>query len=262
MTDEFPIRVDQRGRVAIWTLDRPECLNALSGDVVAGLGKLAREAATNPSLRAIVLTGAGTKAFCAGADLKERRTMSDDQIRARLEEYRRELGALDRCPKPVVAALNGLTLGGGLELALCCDLRVAASHAEIGLPETSIGLVPGAGGTQRLPRVIGEGRAKEMVLLARRVTADEALRWGLINRVVPSNRDLVEDVLEWIAPIAEGAPIAQAGALEALSHSFDVSLEVGLELERVSYDKALVSADRREALNSFAEKRKPRFTGR
>ncbi|MGA2450237.1 MAG: enoyl-CoA hydratase-related protein [Polyangiaceae bacterium] len=262
MSEDFPIRVDQRGRVAIWTLDRPDRLNALSGDTLVAIGKLAREAAGNGSLRAVVLTGAGDRAFCAGADLKERHGMSDDAIRARLSQYRRELGALDRCPKPVVAALNGLTLGGGLELALCCDLRVAAPHAELGLPETSIGLVPGAGGTQRLPRVIGEGRAKEMILLARRVTAQEALEWGLVNRVAPPDRDLVEDVLEWIAPIAEGAPLAQAGALEAISRAFDVSLEVGLELEKVSYEKALVSEDRREAMAAFADKRRPRFLGK
>jgi enoyl-CoA hydratase/carnithine racemase len=188
--------------------------------------------------------------------------MSEDQIRVRLSEYRRELGALDRCPKPVIAALNGLTLGGGLELALCCDLRVAAAHAELGLPETSIGLVPGAGGTQRLPRIVGEGRAKEMVLLARRLTAEEALAWGLVNRVVPKGHDLIEDVLQWIAPIAHGAPLAQAGALEAISRSFDVTLEVGLELEKVSYERALVSADRKEAMNAFAEKRRPKFIGK
>jgi enoyl-CoA hydratase/carnithine racemase len=262
VSDDFPIRVDQRGRVAIWTLDRPDRLNALSGDALAAIGNLAREAAGNGSLRAIVLTGAGNKAFCAGADLKERQAMSDDQIRMRLADYRRELGALDCCPKPVIAALNGLTLGGGLELALCCDLRVAVAHAELGLPETSIGLVPGAGGTQRLPRIIGEGRAKEMVLLARRVPAEEALAWGLVNRIVPPGRDLIEDVLQWIGPIADGAPLAQAGALEALSRSFDVSLDVGLELEKVSYEKALVSADRREAMNAFAEKRRPRFLGK
>jgi enoyl-CoA hydratase/carnithine racemase len=237
-------------------------MNALSGDTIAAIGSLAREAASNESLRAIVVTGAGSKAFCAGADLKERQAMSEDQIRVRLSEYRRELGALDRCPKPVIAALNGLTLGGGLELALCCDLRVAAAHAELGLPETSIGLVPGAGGTQRLPRIVGEGRAKEMVLLARRLTAEEALAWGLVNRVVPKGHDLIEDVLQWIAPIAHGAPLAQAGALEAISRSFDVTLEVGLELEKVSYERALVSADRKEAMNAFAEKRRPKFIGK
>jgi len=183
-------------------------------------------------------------------------------VRVQVGLYRTELGPLDRCPKPVVAALNGAALGGGLELALCCDLRVAAAHAQLGLPETSLGIIPGAGGTQRLPRIVGEARAKEMILLARRLTADEALAWGLVNRVTPAGKSVVEDALEWIRPIAEGAPVAQAAALEAIDRSFDAALELGLELERVSYDRTIVSEDRREALAAFAEKRKPRFEGK
>jgi enoyl-CoA hydratase/carnithine racemase len=260
--EAFPVRVDQRGRVAVWTLDRPDRGNSLSRAAIFALGKLAREAASNDSVGAIIVTGAGDKAFCAGADLKERRSMTDDDVRAQLDLYRSELGPLDRCPKPVIAAINGLALGGGLELALCCDLRVAAAHAEIGLPETSIAIIPGAGGTQRLARVVGEGRAKEMILLARRVAAAEALAWGLVNRVTPAGKDVVEDALEWVRPIAEGAPIAQAAALEAIDRGQDVALEVGLVLEKASYEKTLVTEDRREALAAFAEKRPPRFRGR
>jgi enoyl-CoA hydratase/carnithine racemase len=262
VTDDFPIRVEQRGSVAVWTIDRADRRNALSRATLVAFGSLAREAANNASIRAIVVTGAGELAFCAGADLKERQAMTENEVRAQIALYRSELGPLDRSPKPVVAAINGVALGGGLELALCCDLRVAAPHAELGLPETSLGIVPGAGGTQRLSRVIGEARAKEMVLLARRVTAHEALAWGLVNRVTPAPGGVVDDAVEWIAPIAEGAPIAQAAALEAIDRAFDVSLEVGLELERLSYDKTLVSEDRQEALAAFAQKRKPRFQGR
>ena len=262
MTDSFPIRVDQRGGVAIWTIDRADRRNALSRAAVTALGKLAREAEANASIRAIVVTGDGEVAFCAGADLKERHGMDENAVRAQLELYRSELGPLDRSPKPVVAAINGAALGGGLELALCCDLRVAASHATFGFPETSLGIIPGAGGTQRLPRIVGEGRAKEMILLARRLTADEALAWGLVSRVAPPGTNVVEDALEWIRPIAEGAPIAQAAALAAIDRALDVSLDVGLELEKVSYDRTLVSEDRREALAAFAEKRAPRFQGR
>jgi enoyl-CoA hydratase/carnithine racemase len=162
----------------------------------------------------------------------------------------------------MIAAINGVAIGGGLELALMCDLRVAAAHALLGLPETSLGIIPGAGGTQRLPRILGEARAKEMILLARRLTADEALAWGLVNRVTPQGKSVVDDAVEWIRPIAEGAPLAQAAALEAIDRSFDTTLELGLELEKVSYDKTLVSEDRREALAAFAEKRKPAFKGR
>jgi methylglutaconyl-CoA hydratase len=260
--DGFPIRIEQRGAVVIWTIDRADRMNALSRATLLALGKLSREAATNPSVHAIVISGAGDKAFSAGADLKERQAMTENEVRALLDLYRSELGTLDRAPKPVVAALNGLALGGGLELALCCDLRIAAAHAQLGLPETSLGIVPGAGGTQRLPRIVGEARAKEMILLSRRLSADEALGWGLVNRVTPAGRSVVDDAVDWIRPIAEGAPIAQAAALEAIDRAFDVSLEFGLELEKLSYEKTLVSEDRREALSAFAAKRPPRFQGR
>jgi enoyl-CoA hydratase/carnithine racemase len=261
-SEEFPVRVDQRGGVVVWTIDRASRMNALSRATLLALGKLTRQAAADPSVRAIVLTGAGERAFCAGADLKERQGMSENDVRLQVELYRSELGPLDRSPKPVIAAINGAALGGGLELAMCCDLRVAAAHALLGLPETSLGIIPGAGGTQRLPRIVGEARAKEMILLARRLTAQEALGWGLVNRVTPAGRSVLEDTLEWIRPIAEGAPVAQAAALEAIDRAFDTTLELGLELERVSYDKTLVSADRREALAAFAEKRPPQFQGR
>lgn len=255
-----PIRVDQRGTVAIWTIDRPDRMNALSRDTLLSFGRLAREAISNPSIRAIVITGAGEKAFCAGADLKERQGMSENDVRVQVDLYRSELGPLDRSPKPVIAAINGIAFGGGLELALVCDLRVCAPHAKLGLPETTLGIIPGAGGTQRLPRVVGEARAKEMILLGRSLTAEEALYWGLVNRIATKN--VVDDAVEWIAPIANGAPIAQAAALEAIDRSFDVPLDLGMELEKVSYDKTLVSEDRREALAAFAEKRKPAFKGK
>ncbi len=263
MGDEsFPVEVEQRGSVVVWTIDREPRMNSLSRATLFAFGKLAREAVTNDSVRAIVITGRGEKSFCAGADLKERQGMTENDIRVQVELYRSELGPLDRSSKPVVAALNGVAFGGGLELALVCDLRVAAEHVSIGLPETTLGIIPGAGGTQRLGRIVGEARAKEMILLGRRLTATEALAWGLVNRVTPAGKDVVDDTVEWIEPIANGAPIAQAAALEAIDRSFDTTLEHGLELEKVSYDKVLVSEDRREALVAFAEKRKPRFVGR
>jgi methylglutaconyl-CoA hydratase len=260
--ESFPIRTEQRGTVAIWTIDRPSRMNSLSRATLLALGKLARDAASNASIRAIVVTGAGDKAFCAGADLKERQAMSENQVRDQLALYRSELDPLDRSPKPVVAAINGVALGGGLELALVCDLRVAAAHAEVALLETTLGIIPAAGGTQRLPRVVGEARAKELILLGRRLGAGEALSWGLVNRVSPSGANVVDDAISWIEPIANGAPIAQAAALQAIDRAWGTSLELGLELEKIGYDKVLVSEDRREALKSFAEKRKPTFSGR
>ncbi len=262
MSEEFPINVELRGTVAVWTIDRPDRMNSLSRATLHAFGRLTREAIANDAVRAIVITGAGDKAFCAGADLKERQGMTENDVRVQVDLYRSELGPLDRSPKPVIAAINGVAYGGGLELALICDMRVAASHALLALPETSLGIIPGAGGTQRLPRIVGEARAKEMILLARKLTADEALAWGLVNRVTPAGKSVVDDAVEWIAPIANGAPLAQASALEAIDRSFDTSLDLGLELEKVSYDKTLVSEDRREALAAFAEKRKPAFKGR
>jgi methylglutaconyl-CoA hydratase len=155
-----------------------------------------------------------------------------------------------------------VALGGGLELALLCDLRVAAPHALLGLPETSLGIVPGAGGTQRLPRLVGEARAKELILLGRRVGAEEALQIGLINRVCSPGADVLEDTLAWIAPILGGAPIAQAAALEAIDVALGVPLATGLDRELELYERCLASEDRREALRAFSEKRAPRFSGR
>ncbi|WP_437633359.1 enoyl-CoA hydratase-related protein [Sorangium sp. So ce854] len=262
MSEASPVKLDRRGAVAVLTIDRADRRNALSRDALLAFGRLGRELVDDPEVRAIVITGAGDKAFCAGADLKERQGMSPDDVRRQVGLYRTELGVLARSPKPVVAAINGVAFGGGLELALLCDLRVAAPHAELALPETSLGIIPGAGGTQRLPRVVGEARAKEMILLGRRLTAPEALAWGLVNRVAPEGAPVVDDAIAWIEPIASGAPIAQAAALRAIEDGYDVPLELGLEIERVHYDETLRSEDRLEALRAFAEKRRPVYKGR
>jgi enoyl-CoA hydratase/carnithine racemase len=261
MSDTSPVRIERRGAVGVLTLDRPDVRNALSRETLYALGRLGRELVADPAVRAIVVTGAGDKAFCAGADLKERRGMSLEDVRTQVGLYRSELGVLDTSPKPVIAAINGAAFGGGLELALLCDLRVAAPHAELGLPETTLGIIPGAGGTQRLGRVVGEARAKEMILLGRRLGAAEALAWGLVNRVSGEGEGVLEDTLRWIEPIASGAPIAQSAALRAIEASYEVPMALGLELERVYYDETLRSEDRVEALRAFAEKRKPVFRG-
>lgn len=261
MSEDFPIQVTQHGRVALWTIDREARRNSLSRDTLLAFGSLAREAESNDSIRAVVITGSGQAAFCAGADLKERQGMSDDDVRAQLGLYRTELGAIDRLSKPVIAAIDGVALGGGLELALVCDLRIAKERAVLALPETSLGIIPGAGGTQRLPQVVGEARAKELVLLGRRLSAREALGWGLVNAVVADDADLLAETLAWIAPLADGAPLAARAALRAIDASRDTTLEQGLLIEKECYETVLRSADRREALAAFAAKRKPVFTG-
>lgn len=260
--EEVPVRLERRGSVGVLVIDRPDRRNALSRKTLVELGRLTRELVADSDIRAVVLTATGDKVFCAGADLKERQGFTNEDVRVQVGLYRSELSALDKSPKPVIAAMNGSAFGGGLEIALLCDLRVAVPHAKLALPETTLGIIPGAGGTQRLPRVIGEARAREMILLGRPISAEVALAWGLVNRVSPLGVSVLEDTLQWIEPIANGAPIAQAAALAAIEHAFDAPLEHGLALERVHYDETLRSQDRVEALRAFGEKRPARFTGR
>jgi len=261
VSDEHGVRSERRDAIAIWTIDRPDRMNALSRATVRELGRLAREADADRDLRAVILTGAGERVFCAGADLKERRSMNEEDVRDFLSLYRVSFGAIDRLGKPVLAAINGDAFGGGLELALACDLRVVARTAKIGLTETSLAIIPGAGGTQRLPRVVGAARAKEMILLARRLDAEEALRIGLVSRVAGEGETAVGIAMEIALELAAGAPIALAAALEAVDAASELPLEAGLSVERACYERTLASKDRLEALAAFAEKRKPTYRG-
>jgi methylglutaconyl-CoA hydratase len=256
------VRLERRGSIALVTLDRPERMNALSRALVAGFGKIGREVAALDDVRLVIVTGAGDKAFCAGADLKERAGMSQDEVRALLLAYESELGWLETCAVPTIAAINGAALGGGLELALLCDLRIAAHHAVLGLPETSLGVIPGAGGTQRLPRLLGEARAKELILRAARLSAPEALILGLVNQVLPKSEDFVLEVMNWAEPILSGAPLAIRAAVSAMRGAATRDLRAGLALERAAYEQCLASEDRVEALAAFSEKRRPVFKGR
>ncbi len=253
--------VQQRGPVAVFRIDRARRANALSRSVLLGLGAFAREMAGRDDVRALLVTGTGDRHFCAGADLSERQGWDEHEIRQQLALYRSELGALDHCPKVVVAAINGVALGGGLEIAMACDFRLAASHATFGQPETALAIIPGAGGTQRLPRLIGAARAKELILLGKRLDAREALAWGLVHRVVDEGADVVEEAIAWLAPVVEGAPIAQAAALEAIDAS-DLPLDQGLAVEARAYERVLASEDRREGVQAFLDKRPPRYLGR
>jgi methylglutaconyl-CoA hydratase len=256
------VRLERRGAIALVTLDRPERMNALSRPLVARFGEIGRELAAQADLRLVIVTGAGDKAFCAGADLKERASMSPVEVRALLLAYESELGWLETISVPTLAAINGAALGGGLELALLCDLRIAAQHATLGLPETSLGVIPGAGGTQRLPRLLGEARAKELILRAARLSAPEALILGLLNQIMPSGPQFLLEVMSWAAPILNGAPLAIRAALQAVRGATTRELRQGLELERAAYETCLASEDRLEALAAFNEKRPPVFQGR
>lgn len=261
-TDGLGVRTERRGAIAIWTIDRERRMNALSRAVVRELGRLAREASNDPSLRVVIIAGAGDRAFCAGADLKERQSMDLEDVRDFLPLYRSSFGAIDRLPVPTIAALDGVAYGGGLELALACDFRVAASHVTLGLTETSLGIIPGAGGTQRLTRIVGEARAKELILFARRLGAEDALSLGLVNLVAAEGTRALDAAIEWAQPLEAAAPIAIAAALEAIDGAGDRTLDDGLSLEQRCYERTLASDDRLEALAAFAEKRIATFTGR
>lgn len=255
------IRLVVEPPVAMVTLCRPERANALSELMLDELIEVGPLLTQRSDLRAVILTALGDKAFCAGADLNERMQLSEGDVRRILDKYREGLAWLWQCPVPVVAAMNGSAFGGGLELALMCDLRVAVAHAEFALPETTLGIIPGAGGTQRLPRLIGPARAAEMILLGTRINAEQALNYGLINRITEPGVPVLPDTLRWLEPILQGAPIATRAALQALRGASDLTLDDGQKLERNAYEQCLISEDRREALLAFAEKRPARFIG-
>ncbi len=256
------VLLERRPPAAVITLNRPERANALSEALIDELAVIGAMLQSLTDTRAVIITGAGNRAFCSGADLKERLLMSDADVRRVLQKYRTDLSWIDSCPVPVVAALNGSALGGGLELALLCDLRVAVPEALLGFPEASLAVVPGAGATQRLPRLIGQARAKELILLGTRLTAAQALDFGLVNRVSAPGAEVVKDTLAWLAPILYGAPLAARAALLAIDAASERPLREGLEIELGAYEMCLKSEDRREALQAYAEKRAPHFEGR
>ena len=255
------LRSEDRGPVRVLTIDGEARMNVLSRALVAELAAEARRAAADGGVRAVVVTGAGNRAFSAGANLKERRGWTEDDVRRWLVELHTGLREVERCPKPWIAAVNGLALGGGCELALACDLRVLDPAAQMGLTEVRIGIIPGGGGTVRLARLIGLGRARDLVLTARRVDAEEALQIGLANRISPAG-DSVSAAVALGNEIATNAPVAVAAAKAALEEAWDLALDAALERERAHYDKALRSEDRLEGLAAFAEKRPPRWKGR
>ncbi len=260
------IRTERRGPVLLVTIDRPEAANALSLAMSDALVDAWCELRDDDALRVAVLTGAGDRSFCAGADLKE---VGDWYASMSPEERRRRaatepgLGGITRNldpGKPIVAAVNGHCLGGGLELALACDLRVAAPHATFGLPEVRWGLIPGAGGTQRLPRAIPLGVALEMMLTAAPIDAERALSVGLVNQVVPAD-GLLEAAVALAERIARNAPVAVQAARAAALGGLDLPLDQGLDLEQRQAERARATDDVQEGLRAFRERRQPVFQG-
>src|SRR5262249_21485432 len=203
--------------------------------------------------RCIMITGAGAKAFCAGADLKERVSMTEDEVRLFLDRLQGTLRLMEKSDAVFIAAINGVAFGGGTELALACDLRVASPNAELGLPEVKLGIIPGAGGTQRLGRLIGLGRAKDLILTGRRIAAAEALATGLIDRIAPEG-GLLQTCRQLASTVAANGPLAVAAAKHAIDEGLSLDLDSALKVERRHYETVLKSEDRVEALKAFAER--------
>lgn len=245
--------------VAEIVLDRPAVMNALSTAMAVRLTEACAEAAADRGIRAVVLSAAG-RAFCVGADLKERAAMTDAELLAQRPVLRAAFGGLLGLAQPVIAAVHGYALGGGCELALSCDVIVADETAEFGLPETTVGLVPGGGGTQLALRRIGPGRAADLVLSGRRVGAAEAERLGLADRIVPAGTAR-EHATELAERMAANSPVAVLNAKRALRLGAGLPLAAGLEVEDAAWRAAAFSADRKEGIAAFAEKRKPRWPG-
>jgi methylglutaconyl-CoA hydratase len=253
-------RTERRDGVEIWTIDGEGRRNAISRAMGAELDALLQRAAGDRALRCVVVTGAGDKAFCAGADLKERAGMSEAEVQSFLQRLGRTLRAIEEAPQVFIAALNGAALGGGLELALACDLRIAADSAQMGLPEVGLGIIPGGGGTQRLPRLVGVARAKDLVLTGRRIGAAEALAAGLVTRIAPAQR-LMDEALAYAAEVARNAPISLRQAKRAIHGGLHLPLDEAIAHEYRMYQDCLGTQDRVEALRAFAEKRPPAFKG-
>jgi len=243
------------------TLNRPEVHNAMNEQMRQELTRCFGDLATSDAARVVVVTGAGERAFSAGADIRE---FVEPQVPVRFRETRKRVDfrqAMDRCPQPIIGAIRGYALGGGLELALACDIRIAGEDAQLGLTEVNLAIIPGGGGTQRLPRLIGRGRALEMILTGARIDAREAWRIGLVERVVPA-ADVLAAARELARTLAEKAPVALRYAKEAVVKGLELPLADGLRLENDLATLLRTTEDRVEGAKAFLEKRKPRFTGK
>jgi len=254
------VLVEETAGVAWVTINRPDVRNALSRAVNTRMTDIALELDQKDSVRAIVLTGAGDKAFCAGADLKERKGIPASETGPYINAIATAIETWGEIRKPTICLMNGSAYGGGLELAMACDLRVLVEGAEVGLTEVRLGIMPGAGGTQRLPRLVGEARAKELILLGRRITAARAAEIGLVHQAVA--RDQLRATVDgMLAELAGCAPLSLMSAKSAIQRGYGKELSEALSIERECYEVTLYSEDRDEGLAAFAEGRMPKYKG-
>jgi enoyl-CoA hydratase len=254
------VELKVEGHLAIVTINRPDQLNCFDYDTLGQLEEVVSALKLEKEIRVVIITGAGEKAFSAGADLRERRTLSEKDVRRNVNMIRDVFTKIEDLPQPTIAAVNGYALGGGLELALVCDFRIAVKEAVMGLTEVSWGIIPGAGGTQRLSRLIGISKAKELILTARKIDAYQAYELGLINKVVERNHLLAASV-ELAEEIMKNAPLAVLQAKYAINSGSNVDVKSGLAIESKAYEMIIPTKDRLEALEAFMEKRPPNFKG-
>jgi enoyl-CoA hydratase/carnithine racemase len=259
MEEKVLLKEEKDGIVTL-TLNRPKVMNCLNFELLRALKQQVDQIRFNPAVRVIIITAAGEKAFCAGADLKERATLSPMQVKEYIFSIRDLFASIDNLNKPVIAAVDGIALGGGTELALASDIRIASTRASMGLTETRLAIIPGAGGTQRLPRLVGKGKAKELIFTGRRVDAQEALDIGLVNSIC-SPEDLLDECNKMAAMICETGPVAIEQAKYAINYGLETDLNTGMAIESNAYWVCIPTKDRLEGLAAFKEKRKPIYKG-
>jgi enoyl-CoA hydratase/carnithine racemase len=260
MSDAIVLEEQTEG-VVLLTINRPQVMNSINFSLLKTLYEKIEAVRFNPEVRVVIITGTGSKAFCAGADLKERATMNPIQV----EEFIYTLGhlfsAIEQLPKPVIAAVNGVALGGGTELALAADIRIASANATMGLTETRLAIIPGGGGTQRLPRLVGKGKAKELIFTGRRIDAKEALSIGLVNQVAEPE-ELLSACQKMGTMICQTGPIAIAQAKHAINYGTEADIHTGVAIEANAYKVCIPTEDRLEGIAAFKEKRPPIYKGK
>ena len=252
--------VEEDAGIATLTLNRPEVMNSFNFSLLHALRDQIESFRFRRDLRVIIITGNGEKAFCSGADLKERATLGPDQVREYIYTIRNLFTSIEELNKPVIAAVNGIALGGGTELSLASDIRIASSNASMGLTETRLAIIPGAGGTQRLPRLVGKGKAKELIFTGQRIDAQETLKIGLVNKICEP-QDLLAECQKMAAMICETGPVAIEQAKYAINYGLETDMHTGLAIESNAYWVCIPTEDRLEGLTAFREKRKPVYKG-
>ena len=253
--------MEEKNQAVILTMNRPKVMNCLNFDLLYAIRDKIDELQYRNDIRCVIITGAGEKAFCAGADLKERVSLTQDEVKKFIITIRNLLTSIQNLPIPVISAVNGIALGGGTEVALASDIRIASENASMGLTEARLAIIPGGGGTQRLPRIVGVAKAKELIFTGRRVDAKEALDIGLVNKVAASE-NLLEECMKMADMIAETGPIAVEMAKYAIDKGIETDLATGLAIESNAYRVTIPTEDRTEGLTAFREKRKPVYKGR